>query len=285
MAGKKTVGGGIRTSASACLNSWHQVLWDVNDSFEFIWSINISWPQVGSKLGQIVSWANDRYDTVDEDWKASDIYEATGLWSVWSAMYYICICMCFKVYILYIYILCIYYICKSMMFVPWGLAERRGWSKVNPGGATPLSQGERLKDSCAMFFPKEGTTETAFFFFFQKLSTRQWAHGGSLRRCPLHWRRGRRAWRPKSRMPHYKNFLRKLHEVDEFSGYGSFFESVRHWRALAVSVYRLIWIELSRCWLKFGVWGQFGAFRLVGKRSQLETKQCWFEGGWTTCPP
>ena len=54
-----------------------------------------------------------------------------------------------------------------MMFVPWGLAERRGWSKVNPGGATPLSQGERLKDSCAMFFPKEGTTETAFFFFFR----------------------------------------------------------------------------------------------------------------------
>lgn len=89
MAGKKTVGGGIRTSASACLNSWHQMLWDANDSFEFIWSINISWPQVGSKLGQIVSLANDRYDTVDEDWKASDIYEATGLWSVWSAMYYI----------------------------------------------------------------------------------------------------------------------------------------------------------------------------------------------------
>ena len=250
MAGKKTVGGGIRTSASACLNSWHQVLWDVNDSFEFIWSINISWPQVGSKLGQIVSWANDRYDTVDEDWKASDIYEATGLWSVWSAMYF---CMCFKIYI-YIYILYIY-IYTLHMCINDVCTVRPCWKKRMVKSQSrrcdslePRWTTERF--ACHVFSQRRDNRNSVFFF--QKLSTRQWAHGGSLRRCPLHWRRGRRAWRPKSRMPHYKNFLRKLHEVDEFSGYGSFSESVRHWRALAVSVYRLIWIELSRCWLKFG---------------------------------
>ncbi len=31
MAGKKTVGGGVRTSASACLNSCHEIHWDAND--------------------------------------------------------------------------------------------------------------------------------------------------------------------------------------------------------------------------------------------------------------